>query len=328
MVELLNSLGALGKRAVEGCDVEGGDVEDIGILKQALPYIKRYRNTIFVIKLGGELLTDSARLDGIAADLSLMHQLSIKTVIVHGGGPQLSETAEKMGIESEKVNGRRITDDQMLEVAKMVFRRISTDLLAHLRRHGCPGVGLSGIDGDLIQATRRPKRKIFDQDAGKERLVDFKNVGDIVSVDTRIIEVLLENRFVPVIASLGADEDGQVLNINADTIAYQIAAELKAEKFFVLTNVSGVLKDIDDPSSRYSHLTIEGGRRLVDERQVKGGMIPKLNAAIDAVEGGVARAHIVNGMAENALLYEVFTIDGFGTMIVNKEEEATYLKKG
>ena len=304
-------------------------MEDIGILKQALPYIKRYRDSIFVIKLGGELLTESERLDGIATDLSLMHQLNINIVIVHGGGPQLSETAERMGIESEKVNGRRITDDHMLEVAKMVFRgSISTDLLAHLRRHGCPGVGLSGVDGDLIQAKRRPKRKIYDQDTGKERLVDFKNVGDIVAVNTKVIQVLLQNRFVPVIASLGADENGQVLNINADTIASQVAAELRADKFFVLTNVAGVLKDIEDPGSRYSHLTIEGGRRLVEDREVKGGMIPKLNAAIDAVESGVARAHIVNGMAENALLYEVFTVDGFGTMIVNEEEKETYLKKG
>lgn len=304
-------------------------LENIGILKQALPYIRRYRNAIFVIKLGGELLTDSARLDGIAGDLSLMHQLNVRIVIVHGGGPQLSETAEKMGIESEKVNGRRITDDHMLEVAKMVFSgTISTDVLSHLRRHDCPGVGLSGVDGDLIQARRRPKRKIVDRDTGEERLVDFKNVGDIVAVNTKVIEVLLENRFVPVVASLGADEDGQVLNINADTIASQLAASLKAEKFFVLTNVSGVLKDIDDPKSRYSHLTVESGRELVEERTVSGGMIPKLNAAIDAVEGGVSRAHIINGMAESALLYEVFTRQGLGTMILDQKEETAYLEEG
>ncbi len=304
-------------------------VEDIKILKQALPYIKQYRDAAFVIKLGGELITDPARLDMLAADLSLLFQLNIRTVIIHGGGPQLSQTAERLGITSEKINGRRITDDRMLEVAKMVFAgTISTDILAHLRRHGCPGVGMSGVDGDLIQATRRPKKMIIDETTGQEREVDFQNVGDIQAVKPKILQVLLENRFVPVIASLGADEDGQVLNINADTIAAEIAAKLEAEKLFILTNVNGVLKDLNDPNSRYSYLTVEQAEDLVTNRQVSGGMLPKLNAALQAVRKGVTRAHIINGISDNALLYEVFTRKGLGTMIVNKEEEAAYLTEG
>ena len=318
MVELLVS------SLLEDCGVQ-----DIGILKQALPYIKRYRDATFVIKLGGALLVDSERLDRIATDVSLLHQLNMKVVIVHGGGPQLSRTAEKLGIPSVKVNGRRITDDRMLEVAKMVFAGgISTDILAHLRRHGCPGVGLSGVDGDLVHASRRPKSRVFDHESGQEREVDFQNVGDIESVDTRIVRVLLQNRFVPVIASLGADENGQVLNINADTIAAEVAADLKAEKFFILTNVDGVLQDIDDPASRYSYLTVESGRALIDERKIGGGMLPKLSAAIRAVSSGVSRAHIVNGLTDSAICHEVFTRKGLGTMIVNKEEEAAYLHEG
>lgn len=304
-------------------------MEDIKILKQALPYIKQYRDTTFVVKLGGEVITDPQRMDSLASDLSLMYQLNIRIVLIHGGGPQLSEAAEKMGIHSETINGRRITDDRMLEVAKMVFAgQISTDILATLRRHGTPSVGMSGVDGNLIHAVRRPPKMIIDQATGQEREVDFLNVGDICGVNTHILRVLLDNRFVPVIASLGADEDGQVLNINADTIASEIAIKLLAEKLFILSNVNGVLRDVKDPASRFSYITVERGEALVQERVISGGMIPKLNAAIKAVKAGVPRAHILNGMAENALLCEVFTRKGFGTMIVNKEEEAAYLEEG
>jgi acetylglutamate kinase len=304
-------------------------VEDIKLLKHALPYIKQYRDTTFVVKLGGEVINDPERLDMLTEDLSLMYQLSIRIVIIHGGGPQLSEAAEKMGITSEKIDGRRITDDRMLEVAKMVFSgSISTDILSSLRRHGTPGVGMSGVDGNLIQAVRRPKKLMIDQETGKEREVDFQNVGDIQAINPQILRVLLENRFVPVIASLGADENGKVLNINADTIASEIALKLLAEKLFILSNVNGVLLDVKDPHSRFSWLTVEKGESLIQDRVVDKGMLPKLNAALRAVRGGVPRAYIINGTAENALLWEVFTRKGFGTMIVNKEEEAAYLEEG
>jgi acetylglutamate kinase len=304
-------------------------VEDIHLFKQALPYLKQYRDTVFVIKLGGELLTDRERLDLLASDLSVLYELNVRIVIIHGGGPQLSETAEKLGIVSEKIEGRRITDDRMLEVAKMVFAgTISTDILAHLRRHGCPGVGMTGVDGDLILATRRPKKVFRDAVTGEEREIDFQNVGDIRAVQPRILSVLLEHRFVPVICSLGADADGQVLNINADTIACEIASKLQAEKLFILTNVNGVLRDLQDPESRYSYLTVEQGEQLMQTKVISGGMSPKLSAAIRAVRQGVKRAYIVNGMRENALLFEVFTRKGLGTMIINKEEEAAYLQQG
>src|SRR5690606_9595103 len=220
-------------------------LENIEILKQALPYIKRYRDKMFVIKLGGELAQKKDILDGIAEDISLLYQVGIRLVIIHGGGPQLSDLAKRLGVESPKIAGRRITDDDTLELAKMVFAgKISTDLLAALRRHGTPGVGLSGVDGDLIIARRRPPRRLIDPDTGEERDVDFQNVGDIESVAPRVLRVLLEERFVPVVASLGADAEGKVLNINADTIACEVASALPAEKLFLVSNVAGVLRNV------------------------------------------------------------------------------------
>ncbi len=303
-------------------------MQDIRLLKQALPYIKQYRNKVFVIKLGGELVSNPERLNALAEEIALLHELNIRQVIIHGGGPQLSETANKLGIEAKKVGGRRITDDGLIEVAKMVFAGgISTDILAVLRRNGTPGVGLSGIDGDLIQAVRRPPRMVYDESIGREREVDFQNVGDIRSVRPNLLRVLLENRFIPVVASLGCTDDGKILNINADTIAAEIAAVLPAEKLFLMTDVAGVLRDVEDASSRYSYLTLKQTREIVQGKKVGGGMIPKLIAALTAVNRGVKRAHIINGLQDDALLHEVFTVQGAGTMILDQSEEAVYLDR-
>jgi acetylglutamate kinase len=303
-------------------------VEDLSLLRQALPYIKLYRNKIFVIKFGGEVVSDQDRMDALAADLSLLHELNIRLVIIHGGGPQATELADKLGIVSEKIEGRRVTDDRMLEVTKMVFAgKISTDILSALRRHDTPAVGLSGVDGDLVEAVRRPPKKIVDSETGEVREVDFQNVGDIRSVNPHILKVLLENRFVPVVASLGADGTGKVLNINADTIAAEIAGALPAEKLFLFSNVSGILRDVNDPSSRFSYLAVEDAEDLVRSRVVGGGMIPKVSAAIAAVRKGVKRAHIINGLEHNALLYEVFTVKGLGTMVLDRHEMSAYLEQ-
>ena len=302
-------------------------MEDLSLLRQALPYIKLYRNKIFVIKFGGEVVSDQDRMDALAADLSLLHELNIRLVIIHGGGPQATELADKLGIVSEKIEGRRVTDDRMLEVTKMIFAgKISTDILSALRRHDTPAVGLSGVDGNLIEAVRRPPKKIVDE-TGQVREVDFQNVGDIRSVNPTILKVLLENRFVPVVASLGADGSGKVLNINADTIAAEIAGALPAEKLFLFSNVSGVLRDANDPSSRFSYLAVDDAEDLIRSRVVGGGMIPKVSAAITAVRKGVKRAHIINGLEHNALLYEVFTVKGLGTMVLDRHEMAAYLEQ-
>ena len=303
-------------------------MENIEVLKHALPYIREYREKTFIIKVGGELLQADGFLDRLSHDVALLYQLNIRVVIIHGGGPQLSEMAEKIGIESVKVNGRRITDDRMIEVANMVFSGASTDILGALRSHGTPAVGLSGVDGDLVQATRRPPVKLVDRDTGEEREVDFQNVGDIEVVDAKVLNVLLDNRFVPVVAPLGADRAGNVLNINADTIASMVSAAMPAEKLFLLTNVGGVLGDIDDPSSRISYLTESSAESLLADGGVSGGMMPKLQSAVDAVRAGVKRAHIIDGLADNSLLFEVFTKKGTGTMVISDSAESEYLEQG
>jgi acetylglutamate kinase len=303
-------------------------VEDLSLLKQALPYIKRYRNKVFVIKFGGEVVSDASRMNHLAEDIALLHELNIRMVIIHGGGPQATELAQQLGIESEKVEGRRVTDDRMLEVAKMVFAgKVSTDILSALRRHDTPAVGLSGVDGDLIDAVRRPPQSIVDAATGQTRQVDFQNVGDIRSVNPEVVRVLLENRFVPVVASLGADQSGRVLNINADTIAAEIAGALPAVKLCLFSNVSGILRDVNDPSSRFSYITLDAAEDLIRSNAISGGMIPKVKAAILAVRKGVKRVHIMSGLEENALLYEVFTVKGLGTMVLDRHEEAAYLEE-
>jgi acetylglutamate kinase len=304
-------------------------VEDFSLLKQALPYIKQYRNKIFVIKFGGEVLDDMERMDAIAANIALLHELNVRMVIIHGGGPQATKLAEDLKIESEKVEGRRITNDDMLKVVKMVFAgQISTDILGYLRKHDTPGIGLSGVDGELIDAVRRPPKKLTDAVTGEVRVVDFQHVGDIQEVHPEVLQVLLEKRFVPVVASLGADQQGNVLNINADTIAAEIAAALPAEKLLLFSNVNGVLRDVNDPASRHSYLTVDAAEELIRTRAVTGGMVPKLTAAILAVRKGVRRAHIMNGLEKDALLAEVFTVKGLGTMIIDRHEEAAYLEQG
>ena len=303
-------------------------MENIEVLKHALPYIRQYREKTFIIKVGGELLQADGFLDRLSHDVALLYQLNIRVVIIHGGGPQLSQMAEKIGIESVKVNGRRITDDRMIEVANMVFSGASTDILGALRSHGTPAVGLSGVDGDLVQATRRPPVKLVDRETGEEKEVDFQNVGDIDVVDSKVLNVLLDNRFVPVVAPLGADRVGNVLNINADTIASMVSAAMPAEKLFLLTNVGGVLKDIDDPSSRVSYLTESSAESLLADGGVSGGMMPKLQSAVDAVRAGVKRAHIIDGLADNSLLFEVFTKKGTGTMVISDSAESEYLEQG
>ena len=290
-------------------------MENIEVLKHALPYIRQYREKTFIIKVGGELLQADGFLDRLSHDVALLYQLNIRVVIIHGGGPQLSQMAEKIGIESVKVNGRR-------------FSGASTDILGALRSHGTPAVGLSGVDGDLVQATRRPPVKLVDRETGEEKEVDFQNVGDIDVVDSKVLNVLLDNRFVPVVAPLGADHAGNVLNINADTIASMVSAAMPAEKLFLLTNVGGVLKDIDDPSSRISYLTESSAESLLADGGVSGGMMPKLQSAVDAVRAGVKRAHIIDGLADNSLLFEVFTKKGTGTMVISDSAESEYLEQG
>jgi acetylglutamate kinase len=288
----------------------------LDLLREALPYIQRFKNNTFVVKLSGKVTENQEQLNSLAEEITLCNQVGIHVAVVHGGGKQLTAIAERLGITQRIVNGRRVTDAETLEVAKMVFAgQINTDILSALRRAGAETVGLSGLDGNIIQARRREIQNVVNQETGLVETIDFGHVGDIVEINVRLIRLLLDHGYVPVIASLGADEQGNVYNINADTIAAEIAVHLQAEKLVLLTDVDGILRDRDDPQSRISRLTIEEAERLVQDRVVSAGMLPKISAIARLIERGVRSAHIINGGKRNALLFEVFTDEGAGTMI-------------
>ncbi len=294
-------------------------------LKGALRYVRHYRDQVFVVKLGGDVLQDPDVLDQVAAQIALLHSLGIRLVVVHGGGPQASAMSRRLGREPRMVAGRRVTDDDALEVAKMVYSGLlTTDLLSALREHRVQAVGLSGVDADLLTAHRRPPVSMVD-DNGREEVVDFGHVGDIDRVDSRVLATLLEGRFVPVVASLAGDDEGSVFNVNADTVAETIATALHAQKLIFLTGVPGVLRDRNDPATLVTFADPDDLTELMQSGALAGGMRPKVEACIRAATNGVERTHIIDGGQPDALLLEVFTGAGCGTMIVGRKEKATYL---
>ena len=294
-------------------------------LKGALRYVRAYRDRVFVVKLGGDVLSDPAILDGVSAQLGLLSSLGIRLVVVHGGGPQATALSRRLGVEPTIVAGRRVTDDSALDVAKMVYGgMLNTDLVAALREHRLQAVGLSGVDADLILAKRRPPVSVVD-DAGKTRTVDYGHVGDIERVDPRVLYTLVEARFIPVVASLAGDDEGNVYNVNADTVAESIAVATQAMKLIFMTGAPGVLRDRNDPSSLVTFADPDDLTSLMASGALVGGMRPKVEACIRAATSGVERTHIIDGRAPDALLLEVFTGAGCGTMIVGRKEKATYL---
>lgn len=288
-------------------------------LKHAIPYLRMYKGKTFVVKVGGETVRDDRLLENLAEQISLLHQLSIHVVLVHGGGPQVTDLSEKLGIEVERINGRRVTDAETLDVAKMIFNgKINTDLLAALQKHQVPSVGLSGVDGGLIRAVKRPVADVTDAETGETREVDFGYVGDVTCVDVGVLRHLIEGNFVPVVSALAGGGDGQVFNVNADTIAAHVSAELKAEKLLILTGAPGVLEDAANPDSLISHMN-RSRMEAILKSSAKGGMKAKLEACRVALDGGVPRTHIISGLDEDTLLIEVFTNEGAGSLI---EEDA------
>jgi acetylglutamate kinase len=294
-------------------------------LKGALRYVRAYRDHVFVVKLGGDVLSDPDVRDQVAGQLALLSSLNIRLVVVHGGGPQATALSRRLGQEPEIIAGRRVTDAAALEVAKMVYAgQLNVDLLAALREHKVQAVGLSGIDADLLTAHRRPPVSVVDDD-GRTAKVDYGHVGDIDRVDPRILLTLVEARFVPVVASLAGDEDGGVYNVNADTVAESLAVALRAQKLIFLTGAPGVLRDRNDPATLVTFADPDDLAGLMASGALAGGMRPKVEACIRAATGGVERTHIIDGRAADALLLEVFTGAGCGTMIVGRKEKATYL---
>jgi acetylglutamate kinase len=289
----------------------------LDLLREALPYIQRFQGKTFVVKLSGKATEDAANMASLAEELALIHQVGIRLCVVHGGGKQLSDLAELMGVEQTIINGRRVTDDATLEMAKMVFAgKINTDILAALRHRNVEAVGLSGVDGNIVHAEKRPPKEILNRATGEREHVDFGHVGDVVEINTRLLCILLDKGYLPVVSSLGADDDGMVFNINADTIASEIAVRLKAEKLILLSDVDGIYLRPEEPQTKLSHLSVDEAEALVREGAATGGMIPKLQSITELIRRGVGSAHIINGNLRNALLAEVFTDEGTGTMIV------------
>jgi acetylglutamate kinase len=264
------------------------------ILVEALPYIRRFWHKVVVVKYGGNALGDGSTLSDFATDIVLMRSVGMRPVVVHGGGPQIGELMSRLGKRSEFRQGLRVTDAETLDIARMVLvGKVNRDIVAAINVHGPLAVGVSGEDAGLIQA-----------------------VGDITRVDPELLIRLLAEDLVPVVATIGTDETGQAYNINADTGAGAIAKALGAEKLVFLTDIEGVRADEDDPSSLLSQLHAGELEELMVKGAVAGGMVPKARAAVDAVAGGVPQAHILDGRAPHALLLEIFTRSGIGTMVV------------
>ncbi len=293
------------------------NIETLDLLREALPYIQRFGGKTFVIKFSGKVTEDKENLASLTEEIALLHEVGIRVCVIHGGGKQLTELAEKLGVVQTVIAGRRVTDDDTLELAKMVFAgKINTEILAQFRRRGIHAVGLSGIDGGVVNAKKRPPRVVVDRTTGESGTVDFGHVGDVVDIDATLITTLIDKNYLPVISSLGADDDGRIFNINADTIAAEIAAGLGAEKLILISDVNGIYMTEGDETTKLSQLTSQEARNLIESGRATGGMIPKLENLITLLGRGVRSAHIISGSSRNAILAEVFTNEGTGTMVV------------
>ena len=273
------------------------------ILIEALPYIRRFAGATVVVKFGGNAMVDDDLAASFAADIVLLHAVGIRPVVVHGGGPQISELMARLGKTPEFREGQRVTDAETLEIVRMVLvGKVGRDIVSSINVHGPLAVGLSGEDAGLI--------------AAEARHPDLGFIGDVVSVNPAIVERLLAENLIPVVSTIGSDPSGQAYNINADAVAGAVAGAIGAEKVLYLTDVPGVLTDLDDPSSLITELTPSAIRTLIDDGTVAGGMIPKTEACVDALARGAGAAHLLDGRVPHALLLEIFTDAGIGTMVV------------
>lgn len=275
---------------------------------EALPYIKRFSGKICVVKCGGSAMNHDQEMENILQDIALLYFYGISTVVVHGGGPCISEHCGRLNLPVKFINGQRVTDQATLEIVQMVLLgKINPAIVSSLTRFGVKAVGISGYDSGLIKAE-------------KSHMSDHLGfVGDIVSIDKSLIQTLLNNRLIPVIAPIGIDNFGQAYNINADVAAAAIAGSLGAEKLIMMSDVNGLYADLNNPDSQISVLKIEEAKSLLDENKISGGMIPKLESCLNALSHGVASAHILSGALAHGLLLEILTSHGIGTMIINEK---------
>ena len=283
------------------------------ILAEALPYIKHFRKKTIVVKYGGNAMVDEGLKEGFARDIVLMKLVGINPVVVHGGGPQINQLLDKIGKESQFIQGMRVTDRETMDIVEMVLGGlVNKDIVNLVNRHGGKAVGLSGKDGGLIRARKMIVTGKDDPALSAPEIIDIGHVGEVDSVDPEIVTLLESGEFIPIIAPIGVDSDGQTYNINADIVAGTLARTLMAEKLVLMTNTPGVL---DDSGEVMTGLTATEVDSMVKSGAIHGGMLPKVSCALDAVKSGVRTAHIIDGRVEHALLLEVFSDEGVGTLI-------------
>lgn len=281
------------------------------VLAEALPFIRRFTGKTVVVKYGGAAMTDSALKDGFARDVVLMKHVGINPVIVHGGGPQIGNLLKRLGKETRFIDGLRVTDSETMDVVEMVLGGlVNKEIVNRMNRHGGRAVGLTGKDGDFIRA-----RKLKRSASKGEEAPDYGQVGEVQSIDASVVHMLVQDRFIPVIAPIGVGEDGLSYNINADLVAGKVAETLQAEKLLLLTDTPGIL---DKSGNLLVNLGVREVDDLIQDGTISGGMLPKVGCALDAVHSGVGSATILDGRVEHALLLEMFTESGIGTMITRK----------
>lgn len=285
-------------------------MKDIDVLIEALPYIKKFHDKKILIKYGGHAMVDEEAKSSTARDTVLLKYVGMKPLIVHGGGPEISRSMEKLGKESKFIKGLRVTDEETMEIIEMVLvGKISTEIVSELIKHDGDAISLSGKDSSLIYAHKKGASKI------DEELVDLGLVGEVDCINTDLLEMFIDNDYIPVISPVGIAKDGTSLNLNADTAAGEVASAIDAEKLIILTDVPGVLRDPSDPDSLIQKIRISEVPDLIEQGVITGGMIPKIETCVKAIENGVKSCHIIDGRKKHSLLLEIFTTNGIGTMI-------------
>ena len=288
-------------------------MEKVQVLVEALPYIKEFYGSCMVIKIGGHAMVNEKILESTIKDILLLYFVGIKPIVVHGGGPEITEKMEKLGIKPKFVDGLRVTDKETMEIVEMVLDgKINSKIVTTFIKYGGRAVGLSGKDGLLIIAKKKLIKK---KKNGEEVVIDLGYVGETEYVNPEILRILIDHGYIPVVSPVATDLEGNTYNINADIVAGNIAAAMKAKKLIMLTDVPGILRDVKDRSSLISRIKADELESMLKEGKLVGGMIPKVEAVLKALKGGVEKAHIIDGSREHAILLELFTREGIGTMV-------------
>ncbi len=287
-------------------------VQRASTLMEALPYIRKFYGKVFVIKYGGNAMVDEKLKESFAKDIIMMRYIGMIPIVVHGGGPQIGRVLEKMGIESKFHQGIRITDETTMDVVEMVLvGNVNKQIVSMINQHGGRAIGLSGKDGHMMQAKKIPTEKVS-KGTNANEIIDWGRVGQVTQINTGVLELLEKDNFIPVVAPVGVSDSGEALNINADLVAGALASALKAEKLILLTDIEGVK---DASGKLISELGLEEAKGLIKKDVIQGGMIPKVQCCLDSLEGGVQSAHIIDGRVQHAVLLEIFTDKGVGTVV-------------